>query len=86
MAILPVVTKMSADISGADGIFRIQFLLCLNFRKPVVTAEQSLQSLATRRVDENMKTVLALLKNALASPSHDYAITHLRRLFNDPTG
>ena len=39
MAILPIVTEMGADVSGAGGIFRIQLLLRLHFGKLVVTVE-----------------------------------------------
>ena len=86
MAILPIVTEVGADVSGAGGIFRIQLFLRLNFGKPGVTVEQSFQSFTAGRIDENMEIVTALLENALASPPHDYAIAHLRCLFNDAAG
>lgn len=84
MAILPILVIVSADVSGAGGVFGIQLLFRLRPGKLRITAQQARQAFAPGGVDKNMEGVFALLKNALASPSHNYAISNIGSLFNDP--
>src|SRR5208282_833311 len=74
MAILPVCAIVIADVSSADFVFRNHFLLGLGFRKSWVAAEQARQPFTSGSVDENVESIFALLKNALAPPSHNHAV------------
>jgi len=85
VAILPVFAIVIADISGAGGVLGVKFFLRLRFRQLRLTEQQSRQPFAARRVDKDMECIFALLKNALASTSHNHAVAYLCCLFNDPS-
>src|SRR5581483_8592471 len=86
MLVGPVLTEMEAHVSGALTVRTIQCLPGFVFRQIGKPATNPAQFLCQGRIDEHVERVAPVLKNALACPPDDDAVSNFSGFLDEAGG